>query len=102
MLIIHAGWNNLTDCLRVEPKEKRHRIARVRLTVIYPVDCRFEFIIREALKEVPNVDYECSFNWAGVNPLILGRQYLQAAGVVLPEKSETLDVGVGSNANVNI
>lgn len=94
MLIIHAGWNNLTDCLGVEPKEKRHRITRVWLTVIYSVNRRFEFIVGKALKEVPNVDYECSFNWAGVKPLILSRQYLQAAGVVLPEKSETLDVSV--------
>lgn len=61
---------------------------------------RFERIVRQSLQKVPNVHNQCSLYGSGIEPFVIGREYLQATGHILPQQGDTLDIGVRTDTDV--
>lgn len=102
MSLINTRGHNLTNRIRIEAQEERHRVPRSRLAIIDPMHCRLEPIIRKTLQEVANINHERARYRPRIEPLITSRQDLQTARHILPQKSDTLDIGMRADADINI
>ena len=50
-------------------EEQRHRDTWLRgLVYLHPVNCALPLIVGHAHQEVPNIDYDCAFDWRSFDP----------------------------------
>lgn len=61
-----------------------------------------EPIIRKTLQEVANINHQCASYRPSIEPLITGRQDLQTARHILPQKSDALDIGMRADTDIDI
>lgn len=102
MILINTRGHNLTNRIRIEAQEERHRVPGCRLTIINPMHRGLKPIVRKTLQEIANINHQRARYRPSIEPLVTGRQDLQTAGHILPQKSDALDIGVRANADVDV
>ena len=63
---------------------------------------RLEPVVRQPAQQISDIDHQSALDGRRIKPFAVHGEHLQAAGHVLPEECETLDVGVRSNAGVDV
>lgn len=99
--LIRASGQDGALLVVIEPEEEGHRVAVLGGVVEDAVHGRLEPVVGQPLEKVANVDDERAGDWRHLDPLAVLREDLQAADAVLPEEREALQVGVGSEADVD-
>lgn len=61
-----------------------------------------EPIVRKTLQEITNINHQRARYRPSIEPLVTGRQHLQTARHILPQKSDALDIGMRADTDIHI